>query len=287
MGSLDQAEQVGQTEQDGGAGKKRDRTQIEFPYSDMSRSHELTKALGDAGGKVWIDQTQLAVAMDMSVGGGTFRGRLSAAKMFGFVETDSGRVRLSDLGILLLDEATERTAKADAFLRVPLYAAMYNSYNGFALPPAAAIERQMQSLGVPPKQAERARQAFAASAQTAGYIASNGRFSKPALPPAEVRDRQPDDTRHESGGGPASPPPNGGGSGGGGGGVGGGTITGKDHPLIQGMLMTLPTPGSEWPATERKAWLIMANSIFGMIYKATGDQPKPAASTESYDEVLG
>lgn len=195
-------EQVGA---ESGSGRKRDRTLIEFPYTDIARGAELTTALAQAGGKVWIEQAQLAVAIDMSVNGGTFRGRLSAARMFGFIETEGGKVRLSDLGILLLDEGSARSALAEAFLRVPLYKAMFESYNGFALPPAAAIERQMQSLGVPPKQAERARQAFASSAQHASFIAANGRFSKPMVTPVSARD--------DSGGGglggdtPPPPPP--------------------------------------------------------------------------------
>lgn len=207
MGEQSEAEQVDEARAQGGAGKKRDRTLIEFPYTDMARSHDLAKALGEAGGKVWIDQTQLAVAMDMSATGGTFRSRLSAARLFGFIETEGSKVRLSDLGIHLLEESTERAAKADAFLRVPLYAAMYESYNGFALPPAAAIERQMQSLGVPPKQTERARQAFASSAQTAGYIAASGRFSKPVINPVPVRELSPGHGGGGGGGGGEHPPP--------------------------------------------------------------------------------
>lgn len=207
MGEQDQAEQVGEQQGDAGAGRKRDRTLIEFPYSDMGRAHELTKALGESGGKVWIEQTQLAVALDMAASGGTFRGRLSAAKMFGFIETEGGKVRISDLGLHLLNESTERGAKVEAFLRIPLYKAMYDSYNGFALPPAAAIERQMHTMGVPPKQTERARQAFAASAQTAGYIASNGRFSKPTTTPVPARDEGGESERGNGGGGYTPPPP--------------------------------------------------------------------------------
>lgn len=196
-----------QSDADSGAGRKRDRTLIEFPYTDIARGAELTTALAQAGGKVWIEQAQLAVTMDMSVSGGTFRGRLSAARMFGFIDTEGGKVRLSDLGILLLDEGSSRSALAEAFLRVPLYKAMFDSYNGFALPPAAAIERQMQSLGVPPKQAERARQAFASSAQHAGYIASNGRFSKPMVVPVSVRDEGSGGGSGSGGETPLPPPP--------------------------------------------------------------------------------
>lgn len=201
MGEEADIENEVQAETVASTGRKRDRTLIEFPYTDINRGSELTAALGQTGGKVWIDQAQLAVAMDMSVNGGTFRGRLSAAKMFGFIEMEGAKVRLSDLGILLLDESTSDSALAEAFLRVPLYKKMYESYNGFALPPAVTIERQMLSWGVPPKQTERARQAFASSAQHAGYIASNGRFSKPMLAPAPVRENG------DSGNGSERPPP--------------------------------------------------------------------------------
>lgn len=47
----------------------------------------------------------------------------------------------------------------------------------------------MEELGVPPKQKERARQAFASSAESAGFIAPNGRFSKPALAPPSVTEK--------------------------------------------------------------------------------------------------
>ena len=250
-----------------GTGRKRDRTLIEFPYTDLNRSEELATALAQAGGKVWIEQTQLAVAMDMSSGGGTFRGRLSAAKMFGFIETEAGKVRLSDLGLHLLDETTQRAAKVEAFLKVPLYKAMYDSYNGFALPPAAAIERQMQSLGVPPKQAERARQAFASSAQAAGYIASNGRFSKPTLAPVPAREEASEDREAEAGGG------NGGAAGGNGGGSSGGGRKTELHPFIEGLLDELPPAKSDWAVQDRVDWLDAAAKVFQLMYKGDGKIP--------------
>lgn len=55
-------------------------------------------------------------------------------------------------------------------------------------------------------------------------------------------------------------------SGNGAGGNGGG---GGDHPLIQGLLLTLPKPGEEWAFQDRFNWLNMANSIFKMVYKAS------------------
>ena len=59
---------------------------------------------------------------------------------------------------------------------------MYDQYKGNALPPPPAIERQVEQLGVSPKQKERARQTFMKSAQYAGFIDSaTGRFVKPGI----------------------------------------------------------------------------------------------------------
>lgn len=55
---------------------------------------------------------------------------------------------------------------------------------------------------------------------------------------------------------------------GGGGGGGGGD---DQHPLVAGLLMTLPKPGDVWNAKDRLNWLIMANSIFKTIYKTSAD----------------
>ncbi len=163
------------------AGRKRERTLIEFPYADLARSIELARALHTVAGQATVEQTQLAVELDQSAIGGTFRGRLGAARMFGLVRTDGGSVQLTPLGLRIVDDATTKAAAAEAFIKVRLYSEMLSRYNGLHLPPAAAIEHEMQSLGVPTKQTERARQAFASSAATAGYIAANGRFSKPTF----------------------------------------------------------------------------------------------------------
>ena len=48
--------------------------------------------------------------------------------------------------------------------------------------------------------------------------------------------------------------------------TGGGGGGGDQHPLIQGLLVTLPPPGGEWSSQERVNWLTMAASIFKMIY---------------------
>lgn len=235
--------------------RKRARSQIGFPYSDEERAVDMASVLLREGGQAKIEVVQLAAAMNQSASGGTFRGQLGAARMFGLVETDQGHVWLTPLGLRATDEQSASAAKAEAFLNIPLYRAMYDRYQGFALPPAAAIERQMESLGVPPKQKERARQAFASSAQYAGYISPNGRFVKPTLQGAPVK---------EEAAAPAPDTPSGGGGG------GGRPPEDELHPFIQGLLKTLPVPHTEWSATDRANWLNTAASIFTLIYKGDG-----------------
>lgn len=163
------------------AGRKRDRTLIEFPYADLPRCIELARALHGIAGKAHVEAVQVASELNQSVSGGTFRSRQSAARMFGLIEVDDGNISLTPLGAEILDSATERAAKVNAFLRVPLFAKMYDLYNGQPLPPPPAIERQMITFGVPAKQADRARQTFAASAADANFISPNGRFVKPTM----------------------------------------------------------------------------------------------------------
>ena len=188
-------------------GKKRDRSTIEFPYTDLGKALDLVRKLHQIAGQAATDRGQLAVALDQSVDGGTFRGLVSAARMFGLVRPEGGTVQLTSLGLQAIDSPTERAAKAEAFLNVPLYQAMFDRYNGYALPPAAAIERQMEQLGVAPKQAERARQAFASSAAVAEFINPNGRFSKPVLAAPDAGGGGGGAGSSNNDGGPHTPPP--------------------------------------------------------------------------------
>ncbi len=67
---------------------------------------------------------------------------------------------------------------------------------------------------------------------------------------------------------PASPPsrepPNNGYKGGNGGGGGG------YHPFVEGLLQTMPEPGTVWTIEGRAAWLEAAATAFKLIYKGDG-----------------
>jgi len=139
---------------------------------------------------------------------------------------------------------------------------MYEQNKGNPLPPPAAIERQMEQLGISPKQKERARQTFSKSAIYAGFIdQSTGRFIKPGIPGAReegggIQDRDVDR--------------------GGGGGVGGAGDGPSDiDPIIAGLLKRLPKSGDVWPETERKLWLQLLEGSFKLIYKDAEQHGRP------------
>lgn len=215
---------------------RRERSKIDFPYSDLEAAVDLINTLQSRAGTA-CEVTQLASWMNQSAAGGTFRSRVGAARLFGLVDTQQGQISITAVGREILDDIKGPSARADAFLRVPLYRAMYEKYQGFALPPAAAVERQMEQLGVPPKQKERARQTFTKSALFAGFVdSSTGRFIKPAS--AASPPPPPDQDRHKRK------------TGGGGGDDDGLSL----DPLLLALLKKIPAIGESWPKEQRVRW---------------------------------
>jgi hypothetical protein len=45
---------------------------------------------------------------------------------------------------------------------------------------------------------------------------------------------------------------------------------GQYHPFIEGLLQTLPEPGTLWTVEGRAAWLLAAAQNFTLIYKGEG-----------------
>ena len=227
---------------------KRERSRVDFPYTDLLSATEMASAVLQKSGGT-CDETQLAVWLNQSVSGGTFRARLSAAKMFGLLEGGNKALTLTALGRQVADSRSAPEARVDAFLHIELYKSLYEKLHGFHLPPAAAIERHMVILGVVTSQSDRARQAFVKSATQAGFIDSQtGRFVKPGNSPENQQEGEDGGGKHKRDNG-GDPPL---------------------HPFILGLLKALPQPDSEWEVADRAKWLQTASSIFGLIYKGDG-----------------
>ena len=240
-------------EREGGRG----RSTIDFPYFDLDDAITVAEAVRDVGGSD-CEWNQLAAKMGQEPKGGGFRIRVMAARTFGLLTYDRGSVSLTELGIHIVDPKFSRNARAESFLAVPLFKAMFEKMKGAMLPPIAAIERSMETAGVAPKQKDKARQVFIRSAKQAGFFEidqnrltnppNTGTGAAPSAPAAEPEQKQ-----------------SGGGSGTGGGG-------GPElHPFIKGLLEKLPPADTIWSIQARAKWLQTASNIFDLMYKAEPD----------------
>jgi hypothetical protein len=233
----------------GGDGK-RDRSTIEFPYMDLDNAIEIARAVHQAGGT--CTKEQLAARMNQSATSGGFYLRVTNAKLFGFVSYERGTITQTKLGQQISDPGMEKAARVQAFLNVPLYRALFEKFKSVTLPPAGGLEGAIESLGVAPKQKDKARQAFQRSAKQAGFFEFGP--ERLVLPSASVgvrleksAEREPIKMiRQESREGLRGEP--------------------QYHPFIEGLLKTLPPAETQWPIDARKKWLMAAENIFALIY---------------------
>ena len=251
--------------------QKRVYSEVPFPYIDMEPAVALAQAINEHAGNSCGD-TELAAWLNQSAEGGTYKARRSAARMFGFIAINGGVLTLTALGREAIDKAKSRSARAEAFLKPELYRLLYEKFGGHALPPAAAVDRQIEQLGVSPKQKERARQAFQKSAVFAGFIdAATERFVRPgnAASGASAEKDPPAEDGNRGGGG----------GGGGGGGHGGDGM--PRHPLVLGLFQSLPADGTVWSLEDAAAWMEAAAVNLRLAYKFKGSikveatAPKP------------
>lgn len=243
-----------------GDAAKRQQSTISFPYLDLDTAIEVADAMYKTRGHSTMESHELAATLGQVVSG-AFRLKTGTARVFGLTEK-GGRdgAKLSELGLRILESETEKEARAEAFLAVPLYREIYEKYKGQRLPPRKALEREMEALGVSGKVTDKARQAFERSARQAGFFEKGeDRLVRPFFDAGsgtkverEEREEPQDERRSDTGRG------RGGGNGGG------------YHPFVEGLLQTMPEPGTVWAIEGRAAWLEAAATAFKLIYKGDG-----------------
>lgn len=160
----------------------RERSTIGFTYNDLDAAIEVARAGYNSWADKPFDVSDLSAKLNMVISG-AFRQKTAAARMFGLIEKDGrSSFRVTELGTRIVQPDTEAAARADAFLQVPLYRAIYDEYKGKLLPPPKALEEVMRHYGVSPKQTDKARQAFERSARQAGYFwAGDNRLARPQV----------------------------------------------------------------------------------------------------------
>jgi hypothetical protein len=242
------------------ASEERGRSSVDFPYFDLDSGQEVAEAVREVGVTA-CDPASLATKLNMAPDGGGFRMRLLTAKTFGLIaygRAAGGMVELTDLGRQIADPQTQRRARLDAFMAIPLYRTLFDRLKGQVLPPPPAIERLMESMGVAPKQKDKARQVFMRSAKQAGlFELSNDRMTLPPsvntnapspAAPAATADEHPQRRRAGGGGGDD-----------------------HLHPFIRGLIDKLPPPDSDWDLPSRAKWLTTAANIFDLMYQGSSD----------------
>ena len=228
--------------------KSRARSTIEFPYINLEDSMGLVRAVHQIGGNS-CEWSQLAAKFGQSPKGGAFRQKLLAARTFGLLSYRGEDVDLTEIGRRTIDHSREKSAKVEAFLSVPLFAQMFDALRDQPLPPSAAIQRQMEQMGVAPKLTERVRQIFIRSARYSGFFElAADRLVKPNV--NEKSSGEDTDKTH--------------------GGVRGGGEPPKGprlHPAFEGLLTELPKSKTEWPLERRAKWLQTVANVFDFIYQ--------------------
>lgn len=217
---------------------KRQRSTIAFPYTDYESGLAVAAAIHGNVGYGTCTPGQLSAWMGQSSKSSSFRVQLAASRLFGLIESENPEsVRLTDLGKRVVDPMQVRGARAESFLKVPLFKALYDQYKDGTTPPSAALEREIVRLGVSEKQKARARQVFEGSANQTGFReAAPNRLVMPAVVVAPVTPAP----KEERGGT--------------GGGEGGNNDLGLD-PLLMALLRKIPKSGAgNWPVENRVRW---------------------------------
>ncbi len=248
---------------------ERGRSRIEWPYYSLDEASKLAKGIFELGGSCQIDQ--LAGHLNQTATGGGFRLKVQAARTFGLVNSIQGQLTLTDLGSEIVDPDGDRQAKVDAFMKVPLYIAIYEQFKGKTLPGIVGLENAMVNLGVAIKQKDKARQAFLRSAKEAGFFAYGATKLVYPIMPVPVRETAKDKKASDFSSSPSTL------TNGKSGDVG--TARGLD-PLIQGLLNKLPDPELPWTLEGRRKWLQLALGIFDVMYTGAEEGKSLAISVE-------
>lgn len=186
---------------------------------------------------------------------GTFRNKIATAAIFGVIETARGEVSLTDLGEQIVDPQREDAARVAAFLSVPLYAQVVETFKGRRLPAESGLEAEMVKMGVSPKQVGKARQAMNRSAEFAGFF-SLGRDRLIAPTAATLPGVTPPPPPADLGPIPEN-------------------LSGlANDPLIVGLWKRLPPAQVGAFTSEQQAeWLEAATVILRMLYGSGGTRP--------------
>lgn len=227
------------------------RSTIGFPYTGLKDAEQIARALHESwGGSASPDQLAASPTLDASPRSGSFRTKVATARTFRVIAISRGNIALTDLGRKLVDPQTRAMARIEAFLIVPLFAALVNEYRGNTLPPDEGLEQKIRDLGVSAKQTARARQAFQRSAELAGFFKmGKDRLVQPAdLPGTDDPPSPPKDYKQN----PGPPPSN----------------AALPAPLSE-LWLTLLREGRSWSPEKIQEFVDAARTLHDLLTKGS------------------
>ncbi len=250
------------TERPHGEKKRRTshRSRTAYPYYNLADSIAVAEAVHTQGGGT-CTRDQLATFLNYSTTkSGAFLTRVSAAKLFGLIETDKDAVVITDrartiMAPVMPDDGNR--AKVEAFLAVPLFSVVYDEFKGHTLPAEVGLKNLLRTQHqIVEDRVSPALRVLMESAEQAGFFKASGDRSKLVKPILQRHSKSPTPKEKE----PEPPaPPKGSGSG------------GDDNPpgihtAIVGLLREMPRSGTVWPVKQKERFMSAFRSTIDFIY---------------------
>ncbi len=161
--------------------KKKQRTAAQTKYAVYTLADAVAVAdtIHRQGGGVAASD-ELAIFLGYkSANNGAYYDKISASRMFGLIQGQGARITLTKRAEqVLMPVFPEQAAhaKVEAWMDVPLFAAIYEEFRGRQLPPEEGLKNLMRTkYGVPPSRVDSAYRALIESADQAGFFSRGTR----------------------------------------------------------------------------------------------------------------
>jgi hypothetical protein len=250
------------------------RSTLGYPYFNLVDSIEVPKIIHEKAGGTCTPAQLVGLLGYKSVTSGTYQVRFSSARQFGLVRLDAGVISVTERAYKIFSPVMPEDsviAKADAFLSVDLFRTIHDLFHGTPIPPEAGLRNLLlQRYGFSADRAGPAVRVLMESADQAGFFSVAGR-SKLIYPPVakgsspEVKQLQaanvqeepqisPEKTKVVSAALVDAPP--------------------AVHSAIIGLLRDLPSPGTVWPAKQKKRFVKAFQATLDFVYQSDEDDDK-------------
>jgi hypothetical protein len=158
------------------AGAKRVRVpQTDIPVYSLAEARRIPQALADNFSKGPATPLDVAIALDMSLAGGSFKNLTGSAVAYGLTEgaAQGKEISLTGIGRRLVAPTTEGdddAALREAFLQPRIIGEFLRKYDGNSLPIEKIALNVLEELGLPRERTESALEVIVQGATDLGFI---------------------------------------------------------------------------------------------------------------------